>query len=1031
MTVDMFAGEAEARLRALGFRDWRLAARNLDMLSAGPLGQRLGQVLDFAASSPSPDGALNELEAVLRETPQRLVADCLKDDGDLRRLVAICGSSPFLSRILARNADFFEGLFAGGELGRAKSESVFKKELDARTEGVKDSAAMAKALRVYRQREFLRLGARDLLGLSGVEELTAELSGLASASLSSALNFSLRELKGKYGPPLYSDDNGSLREAAFAVIGLGKLGGSELNFSSDIDIIYIYSSDRGETKSAGAKAGISLHEFFSGLSAGINRLISGVTEDGFVFRIDLNLRPEGRSGDMANSLRSLEIYYESWGQTWERSAMIKASHAAGDGKLSAAFLDMIKPFVFRRHLDFGAIEEIKSMKERIDLGLLRTRPDALDVKLGKGGIREIEFFCQALQLIYGGKDPEIRERNTLRAIEKLLSNGYIESGEACVLREGYVFLRRLEHRIQIVDGLQSQTIPAAGAELERIAVMMGFGGGLREKACERFLEEYGARTQAVHAVYRTLFYRGAAKEAGGFMPALFQPDASPGESEAALRGLGFMDAGAAAKNLARLLGAPEARLTEKTRRLLRRLAPLLLKAAASAPDPDMALTHMERFISSASARPSYCSLIAENPSVADELARLFGSSVFLSRILIERPEGIELLLSREPSEPYRASFLADLDTACEYEDAMDRLRRLKNEEVFRIGVDDVLGNLTPREVSVRMTVLAEACLGAACRMAANELARAYGTPGKGAAFAVIGLGKLGGRELSYGSDLDIVFLYSGDGESESTTGPKEISNHEFFVKLGQRVISILTLRTKEGFVFNVDVRLRPSGSAGPLVVSRSALLGYYGRETAVWERLAFVRARAVAGDVEFADKVLGELSDIIYSKTLSAYDIKEVLRIRGRMEAEIAKEDLTGYNVKTGAGGLVDIEFLTHALQLKHGRAKKLRTPCTLKALKRLSGEGIIAPGDLVFLRKAYGFLRLVEARLRVVNDRAEGRLVRGSGEVAALARSIGYSGEDAAGSFLADYAAYAKKVRALYIEYLGRAQDEFTSKRI
>lgn len=458
--------EAEPKLRTLGFEDGKGALRNLELLSTGALKEKLDEVLESALSSPSPDGAFNNLETVVKEIPAPLVQDFLSGEKNLQWLITICGSSPFLSSILSRNPDFFKGLFTEGELFRTKVESTFNSELEALTAGVLDFAAMARVLRLYKQKEFLRLGARDLLGLSCVEELTGELSDLASASLGSALDFSLKELKGKWGRPLYTDSDGSVKEAGFAVIGLGKLGGRELNFSSDIDIIYIYSSDKGETSGAEGRAGISLHEFFVKLSHEINKLISSVTEDGFVFRIDLDLRPEGRSGDMANSLRSLEVYYESWGQTWERSAMIKARLAAGDAAEANAFLQMIRPFVFRRYLDFGSIEEIKSMKERIDLSLLRRNPDTVDVKLGQGGIREIEFFCQALQLINGGKDHEIREKNTLKTIEKLFLKGYINENEAGVLKDGYVFLRRLEHRIQIVEGRQSQAIPGTQGSLK-------------------------------------------------------------------------------------------------------------------------------------------------------------------------------------------------------------------------------------------------------------------------------------------------------------------------------------------------------------------------------------------------------------------------------------------------------------------------------------------------------------------------------------------------------------------------------------
>src|SRR3989338_11111622 len=354
-----------------------------------------------------------------------------------------------------------------------------------------------------------------------MQETTEELSGLASASLEIAYWFCLAQLKAEYGTPLYIDLDGSEKESEFVIIGMGKLGGRELNFSSDIDIIYIYSSDKGETTGIvkspsppfmkGGREGISgkihLHTFYVKLSEMITKLIGSITEDGVVFRVDLNLRPEGKNGDLANSLRSAEIYYESWGQTWERAAMIKARPVAGSMELGEAFLKMVEPFLYRRYLDFTAIEEIKGMKEKIDMSLLRAAPDVVDVKLGIGGIREIEFFAQAIQLINGGKDKLIREKNTLSAIEALKKGRYITPPDSAdSLKQAYIFLRNLEHRIQIVEGRQTQVIPASNSEIERLARMLGFKDTRDRKGTEQFWNEYKRQTGIVHEIYDVLFY---------------------------------------------------------------------------------------------------------------------------------------------------------------------------------------------------------------------------------------------------------------------------------------------------------------------------------------------------------------------------------------------------------------------------------------------------------------------------------------------------------------------------------------------
>ncbi|MBI5588578.1 MAG: bifunctional [glutamate--ammonia ligase]-adenylyl-L-tyrosine phosphorylase/[glutamate--ammonia-ligase] adenylyltransferase [Deltaproteobacteria bacterium] len=1037
MTAELLSiaeSEASKKLQAMGFADGAGALKNLKLLASTPFSGHLESVTQWALASPSPDGALNNLETIVSNLSQDAIGAALADPMNIERLITIAGSSPFLSNILTREAALFTWLFSGG-IFEVKDYEVFRADLRERTSGVEGFDRMAKALRVYKQKEYLRIGSRDLAGLSNVEEVTRELSDLAGASLDCALEYSLKYHKALHGPPIHAGTDGEENEAQFSVIGLGKLGGRELNFSSDIDIIYIYSSDKGETNGVGGRpeSRVSLHAFFVKVSMMVSRLISSVTEDGFVFRVDLNLRPEGKSGDMANSLRSAEIYYESWGQSWERAAMIKARPVAGSLSLGEEFLSMIRPFVFRRYLDFTAIEEVKTMKEKIDLSLLRRNPDAIDVKLGAGGIREIEFFCQALQLIHAGKNPDIRDRNTLNAIEKLKRKGFIKDFEAATLKAGYIFLRNLEHRIQVVEGRQSQAIPPRPHELERLARMMGFRDIDGRMAGTYFWEEYKKKTNAVHEVYRSLFYRSEeeAVEVPPDILALLSPDITEEEAGDRLKALGFRDAKEAFKNMTLLRTGPAyMHLSARARVILQKLAPVFLLRACASPDPDRALSNLERFISAIGARTTFYSLLYENPRVLEELVRLFGTSVFLSRSLIERPESLDILLSDELAVPYKTrrdffdEFLREIENRFDYEERLDILRRLKSRETFRIGLNGVLGTILFRQISSQLTFMAEASLEAAVKIASDELKRSYGEPAD-ARFAVIGLGKLGGRELTYGSDLDIIFVYD-DPTDGKTTGPRSLSNHEYFVRLGQRIISVLTLKTREGHVFSVDARLRPSGSAGPLVVERHALVKYHREKTLVWERQAFTKARAVAGDTAFGRDVLNELSDIVYSKPLTPDDVDEMLRVRKRMEDEIAKESAARYNIKTGKGGVVDIEFLVQSLQLSYGSAKRpLRTPYTLKALHRLLREGIIMDADYAFLKEAYSFYRLLETKLRIVHDRPEGYLVRGSEELLSLARRTGYTGEAASEELLADYAKRAEKVRSLYTRILAELKEK------
>ncbi len=1016
---------ALARLKGRGFSNAGGALKNLKLLASTPLGERLEQVVELSGDSPSPGSALNNLETVTRAMETETLTRFLKDEKNLSRLITITGSSPFLSGILAIMPGLFNWLFCSGGINEKKSFDVFQDELLSETKGDLDLDAFARSLRVYRQKEFLRLGARDLTGLAPMEEITTELSDLADAFLEAACSFSLKTLKKKFGVPYYTDDRGVRREAGFAVIALGKLGGRELNYSSDIDIMYIYSSDNGETEGVEGAAGskVPLHAFFLKAAVMIRRLLSDATSDGLVFRIDLDLRPGGGSGAMVNSLRSVEVYYESWGQAWERAALIKARAVAGNRALGREFLDLIRPFVYRRYLDFTAIEEIKTMKERIDLSLVRRNPDAVDVKLGAGGIREIEFFCQALQLIHGGRDPDLRERGTMDAIKKLRAKNLVKEKDASVLLRSYVFLRNLEHRIQVVEMRQTQAIPSGAGEIERLARMMGFTGA------EEFREEYTRVTGSVHAVFVSLFYRSEKPpEVTQEISILFSPGIKKAEAVKRLSALGFKESARAYENLELLRDGPRSvRLSARARVLFTRLAPVFLTGVLKAPDPDMSLQHLESFITRLGARTLFYSLLLENPKVTEELLRLFGTSVFLSRRIIEHPENLDLLLSDELSIPYKPkkAFLDEfaveaLDPEKDYGQRLDAMRRLKSLEVLRIGINDAAGRTPARQVSTQITFLAETCLETAYRVGLEEMERIYGAP-EGAEFSILGLGKLGGRELIYGSDVDIVFVYSARGGEGIQFGVKNISTHEFFVKLCQRIISILSVKTAEGFLFNVDTRLRPSGSSGPIVVTEESLLKYHQKaSTSVWERQAFIRARAVAGDFGLGGRVVEKLGEIIFSRGLTKEGALEMLRIRRRMEEELSLENAGRYNIKTGAGGAVDIEFLVQALQLKWGGDKRgFRTPVTLKALKRLFRAGLVKEDDYRLLREAYIFYRLLVMKLRVVHDRPEGFLVRDPGELAPLARGAGYEGRNPGEDLLKEYERYRRGVRSIYSKVL------------
>ena len=1020
-------------LKTLGFSEEAKALQNLRLLNETPFKDHIEELINLILNAPSPDDALNNMERVVSQLSIKSINAFIADTEKLKNLITICGASNLLSNTIVTNLIYAEQLLLEQGLYKKKDITLFLDELEMQAQSFSNLNSAATVLRLYKQKEYLRIGSRDILGLASMQETTLELSDLASACLEIAYRFCLKQLEAEYGTPLYTDMDGVERDSEFVIIGMGKLGGRELNFSSDIDIIYIYSSDNGETagiaRDSTIKGKVSLHTFYVRLSEMITRLIGSVTEDGMVFRVDLNLRPEGKGGDLANSLRSAEIYYESWGQTWERAAIIKARPVAGSMELGEAFLKMVEPFVYRRYLDFTAIEEIKGMKEKIDMSLLRAAPDVVDVKLGIGGIREIEFFAQAIQLINGGKDKLVREKNTLSAIEALKKGGYITPPDAAgSLKQAYIFLRNLEHRIQIVEGRQTQVIPVNTTEIERLSRMLGFKDTQDRKGTEQFWNEYKRQTGIVHEIYDVLFYshsRELNEGIPGDVLMLMGEDLAKDEVVAMLAKAGFHKPETAYENL-RLLkeGPPFAHFPPRAKALLKKIAPFLLTQIIASPAPDMAIEHLERFISAIGARTTFYSLLAENKKVMELLIKLFGTSMFLSMALIERPENLDSLLSSELHKPFKEKkeFLKELstmlDASADYEASLDAIRRFRNSEILRIGINDIFGNLDPLAVSRQITYLADVCLIKAYELGMAELEKRFGRPGSDASFAVLALGKLGGEEIIYSSDLDIIFVYSAAGE---TKGPRPISNHEFFAKLGQRIITILSTTTKEGFAFKIDTRLRPSGSAGPLVVSEEAFIRYHKETAQMWEKQAMLKARSVAGDAEFGSKILADMQRYIYATPPGKDDLKELYRIRKRMEIEIAKEDSGKYNIKFGRGGLVDVEFTVQILQLKFGNKKpSIRKQNTTDAIEQLKDANIITEPDYAILRNAYEFYRQIENRMRIVQNRTEGDIIKNSPELSGLARRLGYKGEAVGNVLLEDYLAHAGKVRDLYLRTIG-----------
>ena len=998
----------------------------------------LAATLADALPAADPDAALNNLERLFDILePQALLKVVINPDRR-RQLLTLLGGSPFLTGILCRHHQYFTYLFAAAAIDTCHGEAGMLADLRELIAIDADFSQLQAALRRYKAKQVLRIAARDLCGLATLEEVMAELSDLAAAALQRAYEVCSQQLQAEYGKPLQRDALGQSSEAAMTILGMGKFGGRELNFSSDIDLIYCYSSTHGETRGGRRDEQISLHRYFVKLAEMVTRALHQVTEDGFVFRVDTRLRPEGNSGDLVVSLDGAEIYYESWGQSWERAAMLKARPVAGSIPVGNELLKRLKPFIFRRHLDFGMIEDIKVMKQKINASLDRRQHEQLNLKLGQGGIREIEFFIQALQLVNAGSRPQLQQRNSLKTIQLLAQEEMISTAEAQSLAEAYRFLRTVEHRIQMVQEQQTHSLP----EDEHSLTILARRCGCADAAA--FKGELDHHRQVVHGVFRELFH-SADVDVVPIRPEVGVILAIDSDSDLVkdlLEEKGFVNPDAAYETLNLLRGdSPSRRMTRRSRRCLEKLAPLLLGEILDCANPDQALNNLDAFLDSIRARSNFFSLLVENPPIAKLLIALFGSSQLLSRIFIQRPELLDALVfdsygtqskTREQMEEELGEQLAQEE---DFEWRLDTLRRFRNEEFLRIALNDLHGFIEQEDIARQLSLLAEVCLEHATRMARQELVVRFGAPFRGdtaqsglkSEFSVIGMGKLGGYELNYHSDLDIIFIYQEEGQTQAVneTDPerfRSISNHEYFAKLAQRIITTLSLVTREGFVYKIDTRLRPSGNQGPLVTSLSAFKRYHQESAQPWERQALTKARAVTGAADFIQSVQTTINELAFKRPLPDNLQAEIYRLRRRMEQEIARESDDLLNIKTGRGGMVDVEFIAQFLQLRHaGEVAGLRIQNTINLLEILAAEELLAQGDADCLVSGYKFLRQLENKLRLLYDQSINELSMRGKEFRKVAKSLGYGGADVKPeqAFIDDYRRITEEIRRRMEFYL------------
>ncbi len=874
--------ELDGLYRRHGFRSPTEADRNLQEIAGNETDRRnLARSIDpiFTAfgSAVDPDTAMSNLERYVSEIGNRseFFVRLAEDPSLVELLASALGGSSFLAGILIRNPEYLHGLRADLERGpKSREDFITRARESVRT--FDDQRDRLNALHRFQRRELLRIGVRDLSGESHVRDITHELSWLADAIIQVVFDEAWRAMGDRLG-----------ENFEFAVIAVGKLGGEELNFSSDIDIIYIYSDD-------------AYAELATKLARRINQALSEPTGEGMFYRVDLRLRPDGGRGPMASSLRALQTYYDSWGETFERLALSKARFSAGHPTLGETFLKLVGPFVYRRYLDYAAIDEVRDIKRRIDSQVGSSGELELNVKLGRGGIREIEFFVQAIQVLYGGEIPGIRVKSTLTSIDRLEDALLIERAVARRLRDAYVFLRNVEHKLQIVDFRQTHSLPKDRDELARCAARM-------QMSLPAFESTLDAHRNSVHDVFGDLFSRGSAVEEGlaATVHRFVRGGMDDREALEWLEGMGF-EPRQALDNLRTLRDAPAfGRSPTRMKNLLANVVTPLLENASKLIRPGRVLNGFERITSEVGAREALYTSLLESPRSIPRLAQLFALSDYLSETLFRKPGAVEFLiddslLSRKIPQPIES-----------------RSRRIHE---FYVGAQHLFGIISRRQASRLMSRFAE-------RELRNRLS-------VGDSVAVFALGKFGERELNYRSDLDVIAFYEGDYAAAC------------------RMVEGLT--ESLGDEFQLDLRLRPEGRKGSLVWNLERTAAYLGDRGETWERMAWTKARFIAGDRNLADQFAPLIDNFVYGRRFGTAEVDQMKRIRKRMERELAKEKEGRWDLKLGKGGLVDLEFLAEFLQIH----KHIRIPNTALVLKRagISAELI---GDYHFLRDVESMLRL------------------------------------------------------------------------
>ncbi|CCQ72528.1 Glutamate-ammonia-ligase adenylyltransferase [Magnetospira sp. QH-2] len=897
-------------------------------------------------------------------------------------LNALFGNSPYLTQSAVLEPGFLRDLLADGP--DATRDKVME-GLDALSKDLPTVADLSRLIRVAKRRVALLTALADIAGIWSLELVTEALTTLAEKTLGLSAARALTDIA-KRGAFELAHPEDPQKNSGLVILGMGKLGGRELNYSSDIDLIVLYDAERMRTENPG-----DLQTHMVRMTRNLVKMMDERTADGYVFRTDLRLRPDPGSTPVALSVIAAETYYESIGQNWERAAMIKARPVAGDIEAGEAFLARLRPFVWRKNLDFASLQDIHAIKRQIHAhkGGAEIEFAGHNVKLGRGGIREIEFFAQTQQLIWGGRMAQLRIRPTLKAMDVLVEIQQVARETADDLHESYHYLRRVEHRLQMIDDQQTHSLPEGETELDHLAIFLGYEGR------EAFAKDLLAHLRQVETHYAALFGEDEKpEEAEGNL--VFTGSEDDPETLKTLRDMGFENPQAVAVTVRGWHhGRYSCTRAVRARQLLTELMPALLGALGRTSDPDHAFRRLDTFLSHLPTGVQFFSLIQANPNLLDMVAHILGGAPRLAEHLARNPVLLDNVLTPGflDTTPDSAELDEEMDgrlaQGSYYEEKLDIARRWANDRRFQCGLQVLHDLLPPADAALALTNLAESALRRLSPWVEEEFRQAHGhIPGAG--MVVLGMGKMGGQEMTPTSDLDLIFIYESSDPNACSLGRRSLGASQYYARLSQRLINAFTAPTSEGILYEVDMRLRPSGNAGPMATSLAAFEKYQEESAWTWEHMALTRARPISGPHELAEKIMAIVQRTLTRERDPETLLRDVADMRRKMEAEHGTD--SPWEIKHFRGGLVDIEFLVQYLQLRHAHAQpEVLRANTRSALDGLRVAGILSDSVAEDLIRAADLWQALQEILRLVVEGAfrPERLHKGLQEILAVAGGV------------------------------------------